>query len=232
MKWQGRGLPIAAGGAFVFGNGLNGSTFADCIDPLFASLALPDPRESRPTLEVGVTSAAHGEGVSTIAYHLAVRAARSLPGEVVLVHASPRPVPYAVSLRMARQPGFRELFSGSARLDDCVERTGPDALSILPYGGTTSLLRPWGPDTMAAAFTELRARYAVTVLDLPPVSRSGDCLSLAASASGVVLAIEARRVGQRRLRRTCQMLRQAGANVLGAVFNKQRGGGMRRYAAD
>ena len=62
----------------------------------------------------------------------------------------------------------------------------------------------------------------VSWTDGPPVLESPDAASLAAVADGVAIVVQAGRTKRPVLSRSVDLLRKAGAHVLGTVLNRRR----------
>jgi Mrp family chromosome partitioning ATPase len=60
------------------------------------------------------------------------------------------------------------------------------------------------------------------IMDGPPVLESPDSASLATAADGVVMVVQAGRTKRPVLSRSVELLRKAGARVLGTVLNRRR----------
>lgn len=216
--------------AFAPGGRARREAYENHIAPLLKLLQTQRTREERTTIDVGVTSTCPGEGVSTIAFHLARLAAEAGLGETLLVRASPRPNNFIDVAEGRGGPGFRQLLRGEAYLDDCVRRVGNSQLACLDLGGSGDQQGQLPLHRAARVMDNLRRNYGFIVVDLPCVTEPGPCLPLAGLLSGVILTVEAERLRGDQLENSCQLLRLSGATILGVVLNKHRSATPRRVA--
>ncbi len=172
---------------------------------------------------VAVTSAVPREGRTAIAIDLALGVARG-GARVCLVDANVRSPQLTHTLAMDGVAGLVEVLAGTEHLDDVV-RTWRDELDVLPAGR-----RPPNPTELLASSTtsellrELERRYDVVVIDTPALLTVADGLVVARAAPSVLLVADVGHVTRAQLRSAVQMLRQAGANVLGVTLNRVRRG--------
>ncbi len=176
---------------------------------------------------LGVTSCISGEGVSTVAAHLAVAAATWSEQPVLLVDANlERPSAHARFL-VEPAPGLAEaLLEGGASVGPShpfVQPCNVPNLSVLVAGQTDGRLAQVQASTRLSAVLEaLEAGFALVVLDLPPASAGPFTARLAGLLDGTILVVEAERAPWEEVEREKGLLVQAGANLLGAVLNKRR----------
>jgi len=67
-----------------------------------------------------------------------------------------------------------------------------------------------------------QSEYDFIVLDMPPVHETSLAPRMSHLIDAVVLVVEAERTGREEARRARQQLHEAGAQLLGVVFNKKR----------
>jgi capsular exopolysaccharide synthesis family protein len=170
---------------------------------------------------VGITSCLHGEGVSTVAAHLAIHAALALPEPVLLVEAGTARPSLEQMFELGSSPGLVGLLAGKATTGDCVQAAPVENLSVLVAGSQRGC-EVFHPRAVARVLQELREQFEFVIVDLPPTNEPGPCLAIAALLDGVLLTIEAERVPSRMTRRAKQELLRVGANLLGVVLNKRR----------
>jgi Mrp family chromosome partitioning ATPase len=95
-------------------------------------------------------------------------------------------------------------------------------LDVLPFA---ELYRGAGvipPAEARAALEAFGPAYDWLILDGPPVLESPDSATLAATADGVVVVVQAHRTKRPVLARAAELLRKAGSRVLGSVLNRRR----------
>ena len=173
---------------------------------------------------VGVTSSLEGEGTTTVAANLAVTAAGLNAGPVLLVDANTnKPCLHRV-FGVEADIGLQNALSGELTPLDCITPSRVDNLSLILNGriepGEVAI---YSKSSIDEVLDELKDLFRWIVFDLPPASESTVCTSIASRLEGVLLVVEADRVDRDLGRRTCNRLRRANANLLGAVYNKVPG---------
>jgi capsular exopolysaccharide synthesis family protein len=177
----------------------------------------------RPLRSVMVTSATTGEGKSTTAANLAVAMAQD-GRRVVLVDGDLRRPTVHKHFDLPNDTGLTNVIAAGASLADTLVTIPDSGLSVLPSGPI-----PPNPAELLDSgkfgdlLGDLARRYDMVVFDAPPVLGMADAAVLGAHADGVVMVIAAGEVEKSAVSRALQMLRQARANVLGAVLNKHTG---------
>lgn len=188
---------------------------------LLAAVGWPHPGgEGLRTL--GLTGSARGEGVTTVAAHLAAAAAASGHGEVLLVDANLWHPAAARLFRCRPWPGLADALHDGLRLADYLQPTETPNLCLLAAGRngrgpTDAYLSPGLPHLV----DRLRERFDLVVFDLPPVGRDGSAVQLARRLDGVLLVLEAGRARCEMAARAKQALARSNAPLLGAVLNKR-----------
>jgi non-specific protein-tyrosine kinase len=161
-----------------------------------------------PSRSVMLVSGQGGEGTSTIALQFAQCLSRDASLRVLLVDANGRRA--SDLIEAARAAGSHS------------ERRGRAALDLLPLGDR---LRASISPPMAALRDLLEtsgAGYDWVILDGPPLLESPEAATLAALVQGAVLVVRAGRTKRPVLVRALDLLRRAGATVLGTVLNRRR----------
>jgi capsular exopolysaccharide synthesis family protein len=184
----------------------------------------------RPLEVLAITSAAPGEGASTVAAGLARSiAAAALGSDDVLAvdgDLARRSLPERCGVTVAPEaPGLSAYIAGRAPLSECLLETDQPGLRLLPTG-------PPGDATGALTSARGRARLAglrtaarLVVLDAPPVGAGADAAVLATTADAVVLVVDLARIDRATLRAALDALGLVHARVLGLVVNRSGGGG-------
>ena len=178
---------------------------------------------------LGVTSAIAGEGKTTIASGLAAALAEDEaligfgrePGTILLVECNVGAPPDDPRLEISPGPGLIEALRGECDIDAAIRATGVEGLSILPAGEPAhafplAIRTAALPDVVA----ELRLRFGMLVLDLPPVLNSTDTQVLARLADQVVVVIRAEVTPAKLVRQTLDELGEE--RLLGVVLNDSR----------
>jgi non-specific protein-tyrosine kinase len=176
----------------------------------------------RPLKTLLVTSPASIEGKSIVAANLAAAVARS-GQQVILVDAD------------LRRPRQKEIFDLEGReglvgallqdsADGQLQTTGLDNMRVLTSGDS-----PPNPAELLASprlrqLLEEQARLVdLVVIDSPPLLAVADASILASLVDGVLLVVRAGRTRAPVARQAVESLRQAHANLIGAVLNAAPG---------
>ena len=193
----------------------------DCFHALLHHLPWPSSDPTRCIRSVAFTSCYRGEGVSTVALHSAVAAARSGSYRVLVVDANLGEPSLHRALGLARTPGLAEAILGLPDCDGVIQRTHQPNLSALAAGRGDASRVYEAADRFAQLVADLKRAFDLAVFDMPPCGRDLATSHLFRLFDGVVLVIEDARVRWEVAQRATKRLRQSGANLLGAVLNKR-----------
>lgn len=176
-------------------------------------------RSDRPPRTLLVTSAAAGEGKTTLVSELGYAFAES--GAATLLVECDLRRPGFPSIFDVPKPGGLSLFlSGHVSPTPVIHGTTNGNLFVVGSGPVApnppALL---GSEKMASFLREVMSSFRFVILDTPPVLPMADARVLARMVEGVVLVVRAGQVPKPMLRRAFTLLEATGANVLGAVFN-------------
>ena len=141
-----------------------------------------------------ITSAAAGEGKTTVASNLALAAAMAGDTRVLLLEADLRHPALSTRLNLAPLPGLAELLTHGVMIADATRLVGlggwngsRGTLDVIVAGAT-----PPNPSEllesrrMAALLDQLQATYDLVVIDTPPVLLAADALPLMRHVAGVI----------------------------------------------
>jgi succinoglycan biosynthesis transport protein ExoP len=180
---------------------------------------------------LGVTSALPNEGKSTIASNLAVL--YSLHGSrTVIVDTDARNSVLSRALAPDSEIGLIDVLAGDAELSSCLVVDKLSALTVLPVGDAARRANApelFGSDWMRKVIQELSAEFDTVIFDMPPLELVKDGLALSPLLDGVLVITEWGETPLPLLADTVDALRQANAQVLGAVFSKVHGPLARNY---
>jgi Mrp family chromosome partitioning ATPase len=165
---------------------------------LYTRVLLALQPEERAVL--GVTSAIAGEGKTTIAAGLAAALAQDgaflrqgrEPGSIALVECGEGERFPDLRLAVPPGPGLAQVLRGDIQLDAAIRGTAIERLSILPIGDAAhSLPLLIRAPTLPATIAQLRSRFDLVLLDLPPVLPTTDARVLSRLADRLILVVRA-----------------------------------------
>lgn len=167
-----------------------------------------------------VTSAQRGEGKSLFSLHFSLVLAYHLAKRILLVDADVRrPVQHQV-FQCDLAPGFANVLAGELTMAKAVRQTPVKNLDFLPAGtagGHASRL--FGDGRVRKAVEELHKTYDLVLLDSPPVVPVSDPLHYLDAVDGCLYMVMAGQTPKDVSKRGVQILKSAGANILGVVAN-------------
>lgn len=176
-----------------------------------------------------ITSAVPSEGKSTMACNLAIALAQA-GVRVCLVEGDLRRPKVADYLGLEGAVGLTNVLVGSAALEDVLQPWADGTLEVLASGpippNPSEML---GSRGMERVLADLRARFAVVIVDAPPLLPVTDAAVLAALTSGAVLSVRAGHTRKDQLAQAAAALDAAGARLLGVVLNMVPGKGPDSY---
>lgn len=166
-----------------------------------------------------VTSAAGDEGKTTTAANLAVALAQA-GKQVIVASADMRKPRLHRFFELPNTTGLSDLLSGRARLADVALDTGVQGLKVIPGGpvpqNPAALL---GSALATRALEQMSALADFVILDAPPTLAVSDASVLAPRADGTLFVLDASRAGRAVVQQARVQLHNAGAQIVGAVFN-------------
>jgi Mrp family chromosome partitioning ATPase len=186
-------------------------------------LGWPKPDGKHPIRTLGVTSCRDGEGVSTVAAHLAAAAAARQEGKVILVDANlSRPAATRI-FGVPHAPGLFESVVEEEPVCDALHPTTMENLYVLVSGKLRgSPARVYDAENLLDVVADLAGNSVLTIFDLPPVRQASCVNRLSAALDGIVLVVEAESVPWDMALRVKEILNHAGAKIVGAILNKRR----------
>lgn len=182
-----------------------------------------------------VTSAAPGEGKSTVAANLAEGLARA-GRRVVIVSVDFHRPRSAAYLGTSENLGLSHVLSGQYGLEVCLQSTGEGGPVVLAAGkvppNPSELL---GSERMGALIEQLEARADWVILDAPPVLAVADTTAVSKWADGAVMVVRANKTTKDMVERAVQMMQGVGSRIVGAVLlgvsEGQSGAGSYSYSS-
>jgi succinoglycan biosynthesis transport protein ExoP len=184
-----------------------------------------------------VTSAAPGEGKSTVAKHLA-SAAASTGERVLLLEADLRRPTLKTRMQLSGDNGLSQVLAGTRTLRSAIEQVevaGSSGerriLSVLASGpippNPTDLIES---DRMRQVLKAVSEKYDLVVIDTPPTSVVSDAIPLVKSVDGVLVVSRLGKTTRDASVHLRDQLNNLGAYVLGVVVNSVTRGSSSGYA--
>jgi polysaccharide biosynthesis transport protein len=171
------------------------------------------------TRVVMVTSAADGEGKTTLASHLASSLARA-GRKTLLVDADLRQPAVHQLFETPLQPGFSEVLLGEVEIADSIQSTTVDGLSIVPAGQwDREVIQSLARGGMEGVFEKLREEFDFIIVDSHPILTATDALLIGQHADAVLLSVRKQVSQMPRVYTACQRLADLNIRVLGAVVS-------------
>jgi capsular exopolysaccharide synthesis family protein len=167
-----------------------------------------------------VTSPTSGEGKSTILANLGIAIAQA-GQRVLIVDADFRePAQHRIFNLDRTTKGLSSVLAGVTTLEDAIERTGMDKLSLLTCGpdvpNPAELLHH---DNFARVVGDLEDQYDRILIDSPPILAVTDALILSALSDVTILVLRAEYSTRPVSMQALESLANVGAKVLGVVLN-------------
>jgi len=183
-------------------------------------------RIDAPLRTLVISSAGPSEGKSTSVANLAITTALT-GARTLLVDADlRRPVIHSL-FGLEREPGMINMLVEKLPLERVIRPSGIENLSILPSGAIppnpSELL---GSQKMKDLVKTLAGMYDLVLFDSPPVITVTDTAVLGSQVEGVVLVVLSHTTDRRALSRAQILLANVKANVVGAVLNRIKFGGL------
>lgn len=193
------------------------SPLAEAIRDLRTSLSFAKPDQA--ITKLLVTSSGPREGKSSISANLAVAEAEA-GKRVILVDCDLRRPTVNKTFGFKRKPGFTELVTGKASLDDVIIDTSINGLSIIASGHI-----PHNPAEIVETAAKLKLldrileRCDLVIVDSPPAAVVTDAVVLAPVVDSVLLVARSGRIQKKVVEGVWLKLRKSGAHLCGAVIN-------------
>lgn len=175
--------------------------------------------ESGPLRTIAVTSPTPREGKSITAANLALTMAQEFQRRVLLVDGDLRNPAVHSLFAVERGPGFTEVLTGEATLEEALIYLPDFRLTLLPAGKVpeypTELL---GSHAMRRAIDAFRSRFDRILLDLPAVAPLADVGTVAPFVDGAVMVVRAGATQRPALQQALAAFEQD--KVIGLVLNE------------
>jgi len=210
------------------------------IPPVRASLADPETADDAATSGIAalaaslcdgvraserrvlaVTSAAAGEGSSSVAIELAAALARR-GRRVAIVDGDLREPAIAARLGLPPGPGLASCLVGAGAEEPGLEEMFETALPGLHAATSAPLpgdrLAVLDPARVGELLGALAGAYDHVIVDTPAIARAGDALAIGSAVDGVLLVAASHLTPSSQVAEARRLLESAGGKVLGAVL--------------
>jgi capsular exopolysaccharide synthesis family protein len=192
------------------------TVFAEQVRALRASLSLS---ADRPRV-VAVTAARPSEGKSVMTLSLG-RSAQVSGERVLAVECDVRQPSFQRRLGRPPAPGLMDILRGHIEWQTAVQDDPVTGMHVIPAG------KPGGDipgyflsDDMRRFLAEVRNRYDLVLLDVPPVEAVTEARIAASLADATLLCVRWRSTRDATLLRVVEMLRDAHAKVIGTIMTR------------
>lgn len=169
-----------------------------------------------------VTSAQHGEGVSTISRRLAMGFSHR-PGDTLLVDCNLRKKPSAQPEKQSFHPGLCEIIRDQESVTTCIQSDCDDTVHRISSGGDSkhpSAL--FSSENFVNLLYDLRYQYAWVLIDAPPVIPYPDAPLIGGSVDSILMVIRAEKTYDRVIDQARRTLERSGGSIAGAILNRRR----------
>jgi capsular exopolysaccharide synthesis family protein len=197
------------------GESASGTEFRRLLHNLLNHSDLPDGGKT-----FLVTSATTGEGKSTVVAHLAVTAAIYKLKRTLLIDADLRRPTIHDLFGLHRNGGLTDVIHGSVKLEDSFQRTSIENLSVLSSGTfSDNPTQLFDSQQIHEIIEACRFYYDLIIIDCAPIIPVSDALLLGRDVDGLLVVIKAGETPREVCKRACNLVAEAGGNLLGVALN-------------
>ena len=172
-----------------------------------------------------LTAANTGSGTSTSALAFASQLALMSAGNVLLIDASLSPGGLSQQLGLGKLRGYSDLLFNQDTpplAQDCIVRLSDQPFDVLPVGTWKRGRDRLDPEQLRVLLHQLSNQYRFVVIDGEAIYASADSLVIGTLVDGVILVVCAEETRWEVAQAASQRLTQAGARLIGSVFNKRK----------
>ncbi len=176
-----------------------------------------------PIRSLVISSAAQGDGKSTVAVHLALSAA-AMGQRVLLVDANLRFPSLHQHVGLMNIQGLTDIISADLDWSNVIERSPlEDNLYVLSAGPTPpDSIRLLASQKMQDLMEDLHNSFDLVIYDTPPLVGFADATLLAANTNGMVLTAGLGKLKRTVFQQALEELQISGTPILGLVANKSK----------
>ncbi|MGD0114747.1 MAG: CpsD/CapB family tyrosine-protein kinase [Dehalococcoidia bacterium] len=174
--------------------------------------------EARAASVYVVTSAQPGEGKTLVAASLGVILAETAGKKVLLIDADVRNRSINQLFGLAVSPGLGDCLRGQSTLQEAVSEV--DKLHVLPAGGGDDSRRLLHSGSAKQLLTEVRKRYDLAIVDLPPLLSNDEAVALCDWSDGAIMVVRANSTGSLAVQQALETIDSR--KLVGVVLNQER----------
>lgn len=169
---------------------------------------------------ITMTSAAEGEGKTTVAIQTAIASAQA-GKRVILVDANLRAPILHRSFGKDNRNGLSNFLGREMTLAEIVEPSGVENLSLITSGPVpSSPIQALLNGQWHVLINELKDRFEIVIVDTPPLLSATDSRIISSACDGVLLVVKHGKLKQASAKKISEDLIRMRANVIGVVYNQ------------
>ncbi len=181
--------------------------------------AIRNRYRQRPPKSILVTSAAVGEGKSTIASFLALTAA-ARDSRVLLIDADLRRPMIHAYLGLPLEMGLTDWLTKSTTVAGIIKPTRYNSLNVITAGTLGAQAGElFDPKAIGQLISEQTTAYDLIIVDCAPVVPVADPMLLSAHVDGVLMIVKAGATPRDISRRAVDILQSGGGQLMGVIVN-------------
>ncbi len=177
----------------------------------------------KPVKTIVIASTIPSEGKSSIAANMSIIYTKE-DKKVLLVEMNLRIPSVHTLFGTGNSKGLTNVLVGGMELKEAITPSGTVGLDLITSG-------PVPPDPIRLIESKkikeildtLKAKYDIIIIDTPSIISVNDAVVIGTSADGMLYIIEPGKITFSMMEHTSQLIKKAGINVLGVVFNKVKG---------
>jgi polysaccharide biosynthesis transport protein len=203
--------------------------FIEAFRSLYTNIRLLS--SSNPIQSLVISSAAPGDGKSTVATQLA-RTAASIGVRVLLVDGDLRNPQIHQCMGLPNQKGLSDAIATDISLNDVIQVCPTEEnLFVLTAGRHNSEpIKLLSSDKMQYLMEQFQAFFDLVIYDSPPLVGLSDASILESNTDGLILVVSIAKTDRAMVKRALDSLKVSGASVLGVLANGLKGKAPKAYS--
>lgn len=203
--------------------------FIEAFRSLYTNIRLLS--SSNPIQSLVISSAAPGDGKSTVATQLA-RTAASIGVRVLLVDGDLRNPQIHQCVGLSNQKGLSDAIATDISLNDVIQVCpSEENLFVLTAGCyNAEPIKLLSSDKMQYLMEQFQAFFDLVIYDSPPLVGLSDASILESNTDGLILVVSIAKTDRAMVKRALDGLKVSGASVLGVLANGLKGKAPKVYS--